>query len=449
MHRIRTAARPLVGALTAAALAAAGLMAAAPGASAAAFDMPAPTLAYTAADQGNATASTGAYVWINANTSLQVAPGAVILGRMGTVTFGDGQQADGVTLTWYSCPSRGAALATCTTVRTISSDAISATATAFAYTVTAADTGRFLAYEVTQRIRTAAGVNATAKSVNDRAQDLQVIAPLGSTTRPVLGITNVQAGGKAGLLVFPWTLPAGATFGGRAITVFACPDPNAGQVASAAWNSAGCTQIGDVGITGSANANSGGALQVQTTAAMAGQTLVAQVLLTFRATNNVTTIYTVRSAGATLPGAAATASPSPSPSGSASASADAGAVPNQIPTGSPSAGTLAASPVVPKVKIVAVKTITRGKSTGVAIELTGKGKGTVGTGSAIVELVKTGAAGEKASQKLKTTSIKGMKGFQKQTLSKKLKKGTYYLRVIYTDAKSKVQAGALKKVSVK
>lgn len=448
MNRFRTALRAALPAGAALAVAAGTLGLAAPAAQAAAFDMPTPTLAYTAADQGSATANSGAYVWIGANTSLQVSAGSVVTGKMGTVTFGDGQTKDGVTLSWFSCPSRGAALAGCTTVRTITSDAISATLTSFAYTTTAADTGRYLAYSVTQRFKTAAGASASATAVSDRTQDLQVIAPLGSTTRPVLGIANVQPGGKAGLLVFPWTLPAGGTFAGRAVTVFACPDANAGQVASATWSTSGCTQIADAGVTGNVNANAGGALQVQTTAAMAGQTLVAQVLLTFRATNNVTTIYAIRSAGATLPGAAAaTATPSPTPS--ASANADAGSVANQIPTGSPSAAVLAASPVVPKVKIVAVKTITRGKSTGVAIELSGRGKGTVGVGSAIVELVKTGAPGEKASQKLKTTSIKGMKGFQKQTLSKKLKKGTYYLRVIYTDAKSKVQAGALKKVSVK
>ena len=105
--------------------------------------------------------------------------------------------------------------------------------------------------------------------------------------------------------------------------------------------------------------------------------------------------------------------------------------------------------VVPKVKIVAVKRFSRGKATSVAIELIGRGKGTVGTGNAIVALVKSDAPGAKAVQRLKATQIRSMKGFNRQTLSKKLKPGTYYIRVIYTDSRSKVQAGALKKISVR
>lgn len=443
MHRIRTAATAAI----TAALVAATALAAAPSASAAEFSMPAPTVSFSVANQGSATSTSGVYLWLNADTALQAVVGSTIIGSEGTITFADGQLPDGRTLTWYSCPTRGSSLANCTNARTQTVAGANASGTSFLYTPTADDIGRYLAYEVTQKIATIAGA-LTRTTVSDRAKDVQVIAALGTTARPAWGVTGVQAGGKASLLLFPWTLPSGSTFVSRTLAVHACPRADQGQGSAPGYDITGCTEIPVASITGgTVNANTASAFQVQTTADMAGKTLLAGVNLVSRTANGTVTIYTIRSAGATLPGAGATPTPTPTPS--ASASADAGAVPNQIPTGSPSAGTLAATAVVPKVKIVAVKTMTRGKATGVAIELSGRGKGTVGTGSAIVELVKTGAPGEKAAQKLKTTSVKGMKGFQKQTVSKKLKKGTYYLRVIYTDAKSKVQAGALKKVSVK
>lgn len=441
MNRIRSA----VSAGAALALGAGTLLLAAPAASAAeAYDMPQPTLSYTAASQGNATSSTGAYVWLGSNTSLQVTIGSVVAGQEGAITIGTGNVAGNRTLTWYSCSSRGAALASCRNVRSLTAAGI-ASNTSYTYQPTAEDAGRYLAYEVAQSFTTAAGSTNTARATSDRAKDLQVISQLGNSARPAWGINGVQAGGKASLLVFPWTLPSGSTFTSRTVTVSACPNANQGQEATAAWSNAGCTAVPGASITGgTVNANSASAFQVQTTADMAGKTLVAEVLLLSKTANGTATIFTIRSAGATLPAAAAGATPSPSPTATDEAAA------SLIPSGSPSAGTAAASSaVVPKVKIVAVKTIVRGRSTGVAIELTGRGKGTVGSGTAIVEVVKTGAPGEKASQKLKTTTIKGMKGFQKQTLSKKLKKGTYYLRVIYTDGRSKVQAGALKKISVK
>lgn len=444
MHRIRTAASA---AITAAVVAATALTAA-PSASAAEFSMPAPTVAFSVANQGSATSTSGTYFWLNADTALQAVVGSTVTGTEGTIVFADGQLPDGRTLTWYSCPSRGSALATCTNVRSQTVVGANASGTSFVYTPTADDIGRYLAYEVTQKIATIAGA-LTRATVSDRAKDVQVIAALGTTARPAWGLAGVQAGGKASLLLFPWTLPAGSAFVSRTLAVHACPRADQGQGSAPGYDITGCTEIPAASITGgTVNANTASAFQVQTTADMAGKTLLAGINLVSRTANGTVTIYTVRSAGATLPGAAATAAPTPTPT--PSASADAGAVPNQIPTGSPSAGTPAANaPVVPRVTIVAVKTMTRGKSTGVAIELSGRGKGTVGTGTAIVELVKTGKPGEKAAQKLKATAIKGMKGFQKQTLSKKLKTGTYYVRVIYTDSKSKVQAGALKKVSVK
>lgn len=450
MNRSRSTASAVIAGASALAVAASSLMLTAPGVMAAtAYDMPNPTVEYTVAPRGNATSTSGAYVWVNVNTALQTTVGSTVIGKEGAITFGTGQVASGRALTWYACPTRGAALTSCAAVRS-TSEGVSASNSNSLYTPTAADTGKYLAYEVSQTF-TVAGTSNTAKATSDRSKDLQVIGQLGTTARPAWGVNSVQAGGKASLLVFPWSLPTGSSFTARTITILACPNANQGQEAGSDWDETGCSIIGPGSITGSTvNANSAGVFQVQTTADMAGKSLIAEVRMALRAANGSASVFVVRSAAATLPGAAAsaepTASPSPTPAADAASTAP-GAT--STDSGSSASGPASATAVVPKVKIIAKKSIARGKATGMSIELTGRGKGTVGTGKAIVEVVKTGADGEKASQKLKTISIKGMKGFTKQTLSKKLGKGTYYIRVVYTDARSKVQAGALKKISVR
>jgi len=282
-----------------------------------------------------------------------------------------------------------------------------------------------------------------------------VINKVATTARPTWGINGLTAGGKANLLLFPWTMPADTTFSGRTLTVWSCDSATASQVAAASWSTAGCSALGASSLTGgNVNSNSASIVQVQTTAAMAGKTLVAETFVSTKAANGTSAIFTVRSAGGTVPAAAAsgaaaadaTATPSASPTATAT-TGDSGAA----TSGNAGAGAAVASStaVVPKVKIISTKYFKRGRATGVSIELSGRGKGTVGTGNAVVQLIKQGVPGEKASQRLRTTLVKGMKGFNKQTLSKKLRPGTYYLRVIYTDSRSKVQAGALKKISVR
>ncbi len=441
MNRTRTATWAGLSGTTALAVLACSQLVAAPAAHAATFAMPAPTVAFTAASQGNPT-TTGAYAWLGTDTTLQALVGTTLIGSEGAVTLGDGQLADGRTLTWYSCSTRGASLAGCTSVRSQSVAAASASGTTFTYTPTADDAGRFLAYEVTQKIATIAG-SVTRTAVSDRAKDVQVVAGLATTARPAWGISGVQAGGKASLLLFPWTLPAGSTFTGRSLTTFACPSAGQGQEPTATWNTSGCMSIPASSVTGgTVNLNAASAFQVQTTADMAGRTLVAQVIITTKTANGFGQLYSIRSAGATLPApvaAAAPVAPSAPAADTAAAAAPTASAPSIVP----------ATAIVPTVRIVAVRSIARGRSTIVAIQLTGRGKGTIGSGRAIVHLVKKGVPGERAVQRLTTTTISGMKGFSRQTLSKKLAKGTYYLRVIYTDSRSHVQAGALKRISVR
>ena len=158
--------------------------------------MPVPTVAFSVANQGSATSTSGVYLWLNADTALQAVVGSTIIGSEGTITFADGQLPDGRTLTWYSCPTRGSSPPNCTNARTQTVAGANASGPSSLYPPTADDIGRYLAYEVTQKIATIAGA-LTRTTVSDRAKDVQVIAALGTTARPAWGISGVQADGFA------------------------------------------------------------------------------------------------------------------------------------------------------------------------------------------------------------------------------------------------------------
>lgn len=430
------------------------LLVSAPVASAAtAFDMPQPTVSYLPANQGNAIGS-GAYLWLGGNTTLQTTVGDIVTGKIGTITFAEDMTPKSRTYTWYACPTRGAALANCTSVQTLTADG-NASNSGYNYNPKPADIGKYLAMSVNQKYNLPGGWNQ-ATITTDRAKDLQVVNNLPTTVRPAWGITGLTAGGKANLLLFPWTMPSDTTFASRTLNVWACDSANAGQVTTATWTTTGCTALGAGSLSGgNVNSNSATIVQVQTTAAMAGKTLVAEAMISAKAGNGVAGIFVSRSAGGTVPAAAsgsaaaADASATPSPTATAPAPTEASSSASGANGGNSASSTTAATAIVPTVKIISTKYFKRGRATGVSIELTGRGKGTVGTGNAVVQLIKKGLPGEKASQRLKTTVVKSMKGFKRQTLSKKLRPGTYYLRVIYTDSRSKVQAGALKKISVR
>ena len=433
----------IVGATTALAVAAMSLMGAQ---SALAATVPDLTMSYTAAGQGAANADSGTYLWVGSpDTGLMVTPGTALSVTVGNIAYPASQTPNRYLGIWYSCGSRGQNTSQCTQVGDTGA-AGSASGRTFTYTPSDEVIGRYLVFSLTQVVNDG---NFTINSIKatDREKDLQVINRLGTTKRPEWGINGVNAGSKANLLLFPWTMPSGVTFASRTLATWACPNATQGQEATLAWSTSGCTSIPAASVTGgNVTANSASIVQVQTSADMAGKTLVAQLSVIGRSANGTTVGYVVRSAGGTLPGsaAAATPSPSPSPTGTAAPEANAGAggaqtVPNAVS---------AAGPVQPVMTIVAKRAVNRGKDLGVAVQLKGKGRGTTGNGSAIVEIVKS-PDDVKPAAKLKKVKIKKNKGFKEQTIPMKLKKGVYYLRVVYTDAGSGVQSAAVKRVRVR
>ena len=433
----------IVGATTALAVAAVSLVGAQ---SAVAATVPDLTLSYTEANQGAANADSGTYLWVGpANTSLMVTPGTQLSVRVGDITYPASQTPNRYLGIWYSCGSRGQNVSQCAQVGDTGA-AGSASGRTFTYTPSDEVMGRYLVFSLTQVVNDG---NFTINSIKatDRDKDLLVINRLGTTKRPEWGINGVEAGSKANLLLFPWTMPSGVTFASRVLATWACPNASQGQEASLTWSTAGCTSIPAASVTGgNVNANSASIVQVQTSADMAGKTLVAQLSVIARSANGTTVGYVIRSAGGTLPGSAAasTPSPTPSPSATASSEANAGAGAGQAtPDTSSSTG-----PVRPVMTIVAKRAVNRGNELGVAVQLRGKGRGTTGNGAAIVEIVKS-PDDVKPAAKLKKVKVKKNKGFKEQTIPMKVKKGVYYLRVVYTDAGSGVQSAAVKRIRVR
>lgn len=433
----------IVGATTALAVAAVSLVGAQ---SAVAATVPNLTLSYTEANQGAANADSGTYLWVGpANTSLMVTPGTQLSVRVGDITYPASQTPNRYLGIWYSCGSRGQNVSQCVQVGDTGA-AGSASGRTFTYTPSDDVIGRYLVFSLTQVVNDG---NFTINSIKatDREKDLLVINRLGTTKRPEWGLNGIESGSKANLLLFPWTMPSGVTFASRALATWACPDASQGQEASLTWSTAGCTSIPAASVTGgNVNANSASIVQVQTSADMAGKTLVAQLSVIARSANGTTVGYVIRSAGGTLPGSAAatTPSPTPSPSATASSEANAGAGAGQAtPDTSSSTG-----PVRPVMTIVAKRAVNRGNELGVAVQLSGKGRGTTGNGAAIVEIVKS-PDDIKPAAKLKKVKVKKNKGFKEQTIPMKVKKGVYYLRVVYTDAGSGVQSAAVKRIRVR
>lgn len=433
----------IVGATTALAVAAMSLVGAQ---SAHAATVPDLTMSYTAAGQGAANADSGTYLWIGSpDTGLMVTPGTALSVTVGNITYPASQTPNRYLGIWYSCGSRGQNVSQCTQVGDTGA-AGSASGRTFSYTPSDEAIGRYLVFSLTQVVNDG---NFTINSIKatDREKDLLVINRLGTTKRPEWGLNGVNAGSKANLLLFPWTMPSGVTFASRALATWACPNASQGQEASLSWSTTGCTSIPAASVTGgNVNANSASIVQVQTSPDMAGKTLVAQLSVIGRSANGTTVGYVVRSAGGTLPGSAAAATPSPSPSPTGTAAPEANADPGAAQT-IPDAVS-AAGPVQPVMTIVAKRSVNRGKDLGIAVQLKGKGRGTTGNGSAIVEIVKS-PDDVKPAAKLKKVKIKKNKGFKEQTIPMKLKKGVYYLRVVYTDAGSGVQSAAVKRVRVR
>lgn len=406
--------------------------------------MPTPEVIYSVPNQGNATTN-GALV-LTGDATYRVTVGGVVNANFGDVTYKAGTIPQGWRGNWYACSSAKQSLDTCTLVKSGTSVGnVSADNASVNYTVASSDLGKVLAFkgEVYGK-EVLLNQNVVQVGTSDRNKDLRVI-PFGVPTspRPVIGVNNVVAGQTAGVITGAWTMPEGLTFVSRNVSAWACPDASAGQSTSADFNISGCNSVTVTNSSAPTTDNRAATHSLTTTAAMGGRYLVTSSTLVARASNGLPYVYTVRSAATLLPAAAGvtpTAEPSTSASPEATASAEA--------LGAPTGGAIVA-PVQPTMTVVAKKSVTRGKTLKVTVMLTGKGGGTVGTGPAKVELVKSQAAKAKAVKKLKPITIEEMRGSRYELISKKLKKGTYYLRVVFTDAGSGVQAASLKKVTIK
>lgn len=404
--------------------------------------MPTPDVIYSVPNQGNAT-TTGALV-LAGDATYRVAVGGAVVANFGAVTYKAGTTPQGWRGTWYACSSPKQSLDTCSLVKSGTSVGnVSANNATVNYVVTEADLGKVLAFkgEVYGK-EVLMNQNVTQVATSDRNKDLRVI-PFGVPTspRPVIGVNNVVAGQTAGVITGVWTMPSGMSFVSRNLSAWACPTPDAGQGTSADFNVSGCSSVTVASSSAATTDNRVSTHSLTTTAAMGGKYLVASSTLVARASNGLPYLYTVRSAATLLPPApGVTPTPEPSPSATAEASPDV--------SGAPLGGSVVA-PAQPVMTVVAKKSVTRGKKLLVTVKLTGKGGGTVGTGPAKVELVKSQAANAKAVRVLKPIEVENMRGARYELISKKLKKGTYYLRVVFTDAGSGVQAASLKKVTIK
>lgn len=438
-------------------------------------------LSYTsttdALQNGNAI-STGVRL-VAGDPNLSVAAGTALAPPVVNVTT-NGDTTVGYTSQFLSCPTRGADLATCTVVAssTLAYEAGRAPDSfrPVAFVPTASQVGSYIAWRFSIVAKNAAGAPVTKTVVSARGFDPLVLPGTVATSRPpVIGVNGITAGQVAGLLVYPWTMPtAGAVDPAqsvvrRTVAAWICDSPDAGQVATANWTMTGCTATPAVVGTGAnASGNSATFFSIPTTEGMGGKYLLAQVNVIASTASGSSFAYVIRSKPTQLP--VATGAPVDAGAGAAAA-LGAEVVATVEPDAVANSGLAAAdaktaaqaqkelisgdlkptiapvaAPVKPTVRIVAKNKAKRGSKYLVTVKLSGKGDGTVGTGPATVQLVKSNAPNAKVAARLKPITVEDMVGAKYEVPSKTLKPGTYYLRVIYTDAGSGIQSAALKKV---
>lgn len=404
--------------------------------------MDTPNVIFSVPNSGNAT-TTGARVLIG-DATYRVTVGGAVAANFGNVTYKAGTTPQGWRGYWYACSSAKQALDSCTVVKAQSSVGnVTANNATVNYVVTAADLGKFLAFKgeaYGKDVFLNQDVSQNASS--DRNKDLRVI-PFGLPTspRPVIGVNNVVAGKTAGLITGAWTMPADQTFVSRTVTAWACPDANAGQGTTADFVTTGCTAVTVTSSSIPTTDNRAATHSLVTTVAMGGKYLVASSALVARANNGTPYLYVVRSAATLLPAAPADATPEPTPEVTPAPESD-----NKL-GGTVDGGVV--EPIQPKMTIVAKKAVDRGKKLLVTIKLAGKGGGTIGTGPAKVELVKSQAANAKAIKVLREIEVEDLRGARYELIGKKIKKGRYFLRVVFTDSGSGVQSASLKKLTIK
>lgn len=406
--------------------------------------MPTPTVTHSSPDHAFSNATTfGARVFLGDST-YQVPVGGEVSANFGAVTYKFGTTPQGWRGYWYACSAATQALDTCTIVkREVSAGNLSAANATVTYVVTASDLAKFLVFkgEVYGK-DTLRSEDVSQSTTSNRSQDLRVVTqgiPL--TDPPTFSIAGVVAGQTLEARTWEWLMTPDLTFTSRTVTAFACPDPNASQVPTGLWNATGCVTVPVTNPTVANSVNAIASQTLNTTAAMGGKYLVVTSNLVAKAQNGLPYVFTVRSAPTLLPpdlAVAPEATPTPTPTPTPEAT---------DPTTPPNGITVA--PVQPSMKVLAAKKVQRGKRLLVTVKLTGKGAGTLGTGRATVELVKSQLANAKAVKKLRPILVEDLNGARYETIAKKLKKGPYYLRVVFTDAGSGVQSASLKKLTVR
>lgn len=422
----------------------------------------APAITNSVPNQGNATTS-GARVFVGSIAN-QVTVGGAVVAATGPATYTAPADPLDWKATWFACSNAGQALDSCTIVSIKGGQGSLGTVSA-PYVVKAEDLGKYMAFRADVRY-ISGRLTLTHSETSDRSKDLRVI-PNGIPTsaRPVIGVNNVVAGQNAGLLTGPWTLPSDHTFVSRTVSAWACSSADAGQVATATWDTSGCTAL--TVSNASSTSNVAAISAISTSIAMGGKYLVAQSNLVARS-GNAPYLYTVRSTTALLPRPSLTGGATPAEvnlGATLDPNAEAQVDPNSTLTDTTQAGNTDTPqatpeqintglggekpPVQPTMSIRAKKVATRGGKLLVTVTLKGKGYGTIGTGPAKVELVKSQLANAKAVKQLRTIEIEDLKGARYELISKQIKKGNYYLRVVFTDAGSGVQSASLKKVTLR
>lgn len=426
---------------------------------------------------GNAI-STGARL-VAGDPTLSVAAGTALAPPVVNVTT-NGDTTVGYTSQFLACPSRSADLATCaiadSSTLTFAAGRAPDTLRPFGFVPKANQVGSYIAWRLTVVAKDASGAPVTKQVVSTRTLDPFILpGSVATSLPPVIGVNGITAGQVAGLLVYPWTMPAAGELDPaqnvlrRTVAAWICDSPDAGRVATANWTMTGCTATPTVVGTGAnESGNSATFFSIPTTESMGGKYLLAQVNVIASTASGSSFVYVIRSKPTQLP--VATATPIDAGAGAAAAlgadvvgTVEPGAVANSGLAGADAKNaaqaqkelisgdlkpTIApvAPPVKPTVRIVAKNKAKRGSKYLVTVKLSGKGDGTVGTGPATVQLLRSNAPDAKAVARLKPIAVEDMVGAKYEVPSKKLKPGTYYLRVIYTDAGSGIQSAALKKV---
>lgn len=404
-------------------------------ANAAGLVVPDPKVTFTAVSDGSAIEN-GLSV---ANQAGGIAIGSPIKASVGNVNY-TLATAEGYKLRWFVCPAAGTAIAGCAPVASATGNG-SASGKSVEYTPVAADRGKYLAAEF-QIISSTLNNASTSTVTSDRSQDVKVVAGPATSARPTwsTGLATWKPGDQVSVVVDPWNLAPALTQTMRSLSVWACDSPNAGQVATLGFSLAGCTALSPAAILTNVNVRGVSVAKVQTSADMNGKYLLAMSNLV-ASSGGAAYAFVIRSE-AKLLGTAATTSAQAAPSPSATPTPTASTTATTTDTAAP-----AQEAVTPVMTILAKRKVKRGSALAVALTLAGSGGGTLGTGRAKVELLKSPSS-PKRTARLKVIRVHDGKGVGTEPITRSIKPGTYYMRVIFTDAGSGVQAGALKRIRV-